>query len=112
MDRYPVDSKNNLESFDEPTAKGVDPVHQPHIGDARMDSKDRVFCHDGTSKDDMDHWSEDEPSPDALNPNLEFPAGEEENYHKEEEDLGNEEGYIVSEHPDSQEDDFDDENRS
>ena len=100
MDRYPVDSKNNISLSERRTQ---DVQHQPHIEEYRMDQKDRAYSHDGTSKSNTDQWSEDDPS---------IQSEQEEGGGYDPLTVSDEEGYNVAEHTDSPEDDFDDEDRS
>jgi hypothetical protein len=76
-----------------------DTLHATHQDEQLMDSKFKAYIHDHTGKDKLDYWDADEPSIERDDPveNLE-----------DEED----EGYNVAEHPDSIEDEFDDQDRS
>ena len=106
VDHFSVEAKNAIETpEEEQKIQGYDAIHQPHLPDELLDQKDRAYIHDGTSKDDVDRWSEDEPSVDAFG---EAEMRRETRYDGYEDD----EGYKVEEHPDSEEDDFDDEDRS
>lgn len=106
MDHFSVESKNNIDLTNtEYDIRGFDGLHQPHLGEERLDPKDRAHIHDGTSKDDVDRWSDEDPSADAF--------GEEELERILKDDIyEDDEGYKVEERPDSEEDDFDDEDRS